>query len=194
MGDLNFRLDVDQETETADQIVNKLSQQQFGQLLAKDQLSIARSNGAAFSELNENLPNFPPSYRFKVGSSVYDTKRVPAWTDRILFKANVANYDNYKLSINQHSYTSLQDFTQSDHKPVCSNFTISVFSQKIASDLLLPCFNPIVKFVDAGPYYVAEDLLVIYTVNIEERRFLNNWDWIGLYRVSLSYKSIRLHN
>ena len=74
---------------------------------------------------------------------------------------------------------------QSDHKPVCSNFSVSVFSSKIANDLLLPCFNPIVKFIDAGPYYVNEDLLIIYTVNIENRRFMNNWDWIGLYRVSI---------
>lgn len=64
-----------------------------------------------------------------------------------------------------------------------SNFTLSVFSPKIASDLLLPCFNPIVTFVDAGPHYVGEDLLVIYTVRTDDRRFINSWDWIGLYRV-----------
>jgi len=186
MGDLNFRLEVDPQDLSSEQIAQQVSKQQFSKLLALDQLSLARSNGDAFSELNETLPNFPPTYKYRIGTSEYDLKRAPAWTDRILFKANVANYDTYKLSLNQHSYSALQQFSQSDHKPVCSNFSVSVFSSKIANDLLLPCFNPIVKFIDAGPYYVNEDLLIIYTVNIENRRFMNNWDWIGLYRANNS--------
>ena len=52
----------------------------------------------------------------RIGSSDYDGKRLPAWTDRILFKANVANYDSYKLSLRQHSYNAHQHFLQSDHK------------------------------------------------------------------------------
>ena len=49
-------------------------------------------------------------------------------------------------------------------------------------ELLLPCYNPIVKFVDAGPYFVSEDPLLIYTVPVVYRRHLTNWDWIGLFR------------
>ena len=49
-------------------------------------------------------------------------------------------------------------------------------------ELLLPSYNPIVKFVDAGPYFVSEDLLLIYTVQVVYRRHLTNWDWIGLFR------------
>ena len=52
----------------------------------------------------------------RIGTSDYDGKRLPAWTDRILYKANVANYDNYKLSLRQHSYNAHQHFLQSDHK------------------------------------------------------------------------------
>jgi len=182
MGDLNFRLESEEADLTPDDVVNSISNHDFGKLQALDQLAIARKEAKAFSELNENLPNFAPTYKYKIGSSVYDTKRAPAWTDRILFKCNVANYDNYQLSLHQHSYSCLQDMNQSDHKPVCSNFTISVFSDQIASDLLLPCFNPIINFVTTGPHFVNEDLLVIYTVKIDERRFLNSWDWIGLFR------------
>ena len=58
----------------------------------------------------------------------------------------------------------------------------SVFSPSTAADLLLPCYNPVVKFVDAGPYFVNEDLLLVYTVTVENRRHLSNWDWIGLFR------------
>ena len=109
MGDLNFRLETE---ETPEQVANSVSRQQFGIYLSSDQLATARSNGAAFSELNETLPSFPPTYKYKIGTSEYDIKRTPAWTDRILFRANVANYDNYRLHINQHWYTALPDFNQ----------------------------------------------------------------------------------
>ena len=33
-----------------------------------------------------------------------------------MFKANVANYDSYKLNLRQHSYDVHQHFMQSDHK------------------------------------------------------------------------------
>ena len=186
IGDLNFRLESEADTTSylpeAESIIESVARLEYGKLLATDQLVMARTNGEAFGELRETLPSFPPSYKYRIGGSEYDTRRAPAWTDRILYRANVANYDNYELRVRQHSYTALQEFTQSDHKPVISNFTVTVFSPAIASDLLLPVFNPIVRFVDAGPYFAGEDLLLIYTVNIDERRFLNTWDWIGLYR------------
>merc|ERR1711994_568813 len=101
-------------------VVRLVEENKLGQLLARDQLSLARKNGEAFSELNETLPTFPPSYKYKIGTSDYDLKRAPAWTDRILFKANVANYDNYALSVNQHKYSAHTGLCQSDHKPVSS--------------------------------------------------------------------------
>ena len=74
MGDLNFRLEVDPTDLSPEEIVSLVSRQEFGQLLAKDQLTIARTNGEAFSELNETLPTFPPSYKYKIGTSDYDLK------------------------------------------------------------------------------------------------------------------------
>ncbi len=190
IGDLNFRLESEADKDTylpeAESIIKSVERLEYGKLLATDQLVTARSSGEAFGELRETLPSFSPSYKYRIGTSEYDTKRAPAWTDRILYKANEANYDMYELSVRQHGYTALQEFTQSDHKPVISNFTVTVFSPAIAADLLLPVFNPIVRFVDAGPYFAGEDLLLIYTVNIDERRFVSTWDWIGLYREDCS--------
>ena len=65
MGDLNFRLEVDPQDLSSEQIAQQVSKQQFSKLLALDQLSLARSNGDAFSELNETLPNFPPTYKYR---------------------------------------------------------------------------------------------------------------------------------
>jgi len=183
-GDLNFRLEAG--TFSHSEVVSLVEENRLGRLLARDQLSLARKNGEAFGELQETLPAFPPSYKYKIGTSDYDGKRLPAWTDRVLFKANVANYDSYKLSLRQHSYNAHQHFMQSDHKPVTSQFSGAVFSAATATSLLLPKYQPIVHFVDTGPHFCNEDLSVVYTVRIEERRHLNSWDWIGVFRVSES--------
>ena len=79
-----------------------------------------------------------------------------------------------------------------------SQFSGSVFSAATATSLLLPKYQPIVHFVDtgdivhhhplltcshiSGPHYCNEDLSVVYTVRVEERRHLNSWDWIGVFR------------
>ena len=43
--------------------------------------------------------------------------------------------------------------------------------------------------MDAGPYYAGEDMLLIYTVNIDERRHLGSWDWVGLFRFVEQYNN-----
>jgi len=182
MGDLNFRLEADKFDFT--EVKGLVTRNEFSKLLAEDQLTIARKAGAAFGELHENLPTFPPTFKYKMGSTTeFDGKRLPAWTDRILFKANTANYENFPLTLNQHSYSSHQDFTVSDHKPVSSSFSLSVFSPLQASSLLLPLYHPIVKFVETGPLFCNEDVTVLYQVKIEDRRHLKPWDWIGIFRL-----------
>lgn len=180
-GDLNFRLE--EEAFSFTEVEGLISKDKLGKLLARDQLSLARQAGEAFSELQENLPTFPPSYKYRIGTSEYDSKRLPSWTDRILFKANVANYDNYELSLRQHSYMAHQHFLQSDHKPVSSQFSAAVFSPDTAASLLLPMYTAIVEFVESGPHFCNEDLRVIYSVRTEDRRLLGTWDWIGVFRV-----------
>lgn len=183
-GDLNFRLE--EGAATLEEVEGLVTSGRVTSLLARDQLSLARQQGQAFSELQETLPTFPPTYKYRVGSSSYDTKRLPAWTDRILYKANKANYDSFELSLRQHSYSAHPHFLQSDHKPVTSQFSASVFSQETAASLLLDKFLPIVTFIDSGPHYCNEDLRVVYTVRTEDRRHLSTWDWIGVFRVSES--------
>lgn len=186
IGDLNFRLNLPDSFDF-EKVELMVSKNQLSKLLALDQLTKARQEGVAFSELQETLPTFPPTFKYKMGStSTYDKKRRPAWTDRILFKANVANYGNYKLSLNQHSYSAHQDYTESDHKPVSSSFSLSVFDSKTASSLLLPAFHPIVTFIDAGPYFCNEDFQVLYTAKMEDRRFLKAWDWVAVFRMDSS--------
>jgi len=184
MGDLNFRLKED--GFTFEEIDLSVSKGDLGKLLAQDQLAMARKNGEAFSEFSENLPTFPPTYKFKINSDVYDNKRRPAWTDRILFQANLANYDKIRLSLNQHSYKSHPQFLESDHKPVSSSFSLAAFSKTLASEYLISCYEPIIDFQDAGPYFSSEDTKVVYEVKMENRKFMKIWDWIAIFRADAS--------
>ena len=70
IGDLNFRLD--SEVFKFEEVDLMVSKNELGKLLAVDQLAKARKSGQAFSELNETLPTFPPSYKYKIGTSVYE--------------------------------------------------------------------------------------------------------------------------
>ena len=54
-----------QDLNSRSKVVRLVEENKLGQLLARDQLSLARKNGEAFGELQETLPAFPPSYKYK---------------------------------------------------------------------------------------------------------------------------------
>lgn len=71
---------------------------------------------------------FMPTYKFDRGTDFYDTsskKRVPAWTDRILFNCK---RDHIRLI----EYTSVPSVTLSDHKPVYAIF--QVYTKKLGAN------------------------------------------------------------
>ncbi|KAF9113510.1 hypothetical protein BGX27_001387 [Mortierella sp. AM989] len=116
-GDLNYRLDLSQSdgsltsnkkkktkyTEdmlsqstmpdlTAGEIVHAIKQGHLRQLYSHDQLSAQRTTMNVFRGFHEAPLAFPPTYKFRMGSDEYDiAKRVPAWTDRILWYVHPRN-------------------------------------------------------------------------------------------------------
>lgn len=77
LGDLNFRLSNDSvNVESPEAIERLIRDGRHKQLLEFDQLKEVMESGDAFSELNENLPTFPPTFKFEVGTSTYDFKLV----------------------------------------------------------------------------------------------------------------------
>lgn len=72
-GDLNFRLTGDDEPNAVARLVK---QDRLEQLIARDQLSMIRRQGRAFTQLEERLPQFPPTFKFDHGTSDYDLKYV----------------------------------------------------------------------------------------------------------------------
>jgi len=80
-------------------------------LLEEDQLSIAMHQNAAFSSYKEGPLTFRPTYRYDVGTDNYDTsekQRIPAWTDRILYRG-------IPISLSVYNRAELRG---SDHRPV----------------------------------------------------------------------------
>jgi hypothetical protein len=81
------------------------------------QLTKARFSGAAFGKFSEGKISFPPTFKFNKNGQVYDTskkKRVPAWTDRVL----------YMGSLELLEYASVPSAKTSDHRPVYATFRL----------------------------------------------------------------------
>lgn len=73
MGDLNFRL-LETYEKTPVEIEREIKKGNLQELLDHDQLHDVMRKDLAFSELRENTPCFPPTFKFEVGSSDYDHK------------------------------------------------------------------------------------------------------------------------
>lgn len=91
----------------------------------------------------EGSIRFPPTFKFVPGSSAYSDKRVPSWTDRILWKVRSSpsqqqqqlpwsnGVDSGVLgsstppSVTQLYYTSVPQVISSDHKPVVAGFEVA---------------------------------------------------------------------
>ncbi|EPZ31706.1 DNase I-like protein [Rozella allomycis CSF55] len=114
LGDFNYRIDLG-----IWQTKDLISKGNLSELFRQDQLNNQLKQGNAFKGFIEGEINFNPTYKYDNGTDEYDTsekQRIPAWTDRILFKGQ---------NIVQQGY-SRAELRLSDHKPVKSTFLIKV--------------------------------------------------------------------
>ena len=124
-GDLNYRLDLDNEA-TRELAVRM----QYDSLTAHDQLNKARHTRAAFGEFAEGPIRFGPTYKYDVGSDAFDTsekRRPPAYCDRILYRAPPplsARPSHAAPRIECHAYASRHEERTSDHRPVFASLTL----------------------------------------------------------------------
>ncbi|KAF8082629.1 hypothetical protein N665_0817s0004 [Sinapis alba] len=113
LGDLNYRIQDVSNRPARSLIQNHLQ----SVLVSKDQLLQEAERGEIFKGYYEGTLGFKPTYKYNVGSSNYDTShkvRVPAWTDRILYKIQ----DTKNIQTTLYSYDSIDQVNGSDHKPV----------------------------------------------------------------------------
>lgn len=73
MGDLNFRLR-EEFDKTSEEIERAVLKKDLKSLFEHDQLRYVMKNGEAFSELNEQDPEFAPTFKYEVGTSNYNHK------------------------------------------------------------------------------------------------------------------------
>ncbi|KAF8269062.1 SacI homology domain-containing protein [Lactarius quietus] len=114
LADTNYRVDLDNASVRA-----YAEDDALDMLLAADQLNYVMSSGAAFSGYVEGPILFRPTYRYDVGTDNYDTSekmRIPAWTDRVLYRGNKLDQSIY----------SRAELRGSDHRPVYAAFRATV--------------------------------------------------------------------
>ncbi|NXN86445.1 PI5PA phosphatase, partial [Bombycilla garrulus] len=183
-GDLNFRI------ESLDICFVKyaIDSNVLSQLWEKDQLNIAKSTWPVLRGFQEGPLNFPPTFKFDVGTNKYDSsakKRKPAWTDRILWKIKPPSKglgtgghrpSHGVLSVSQLCYCSHMEYTVSDHKPVAAIFAVQ-FASKVD--------KPLVEIYVADEWSRPEQAVVKYKMAVGFHR--SSWDWIGLYRVGFRH-------
>ncbi|OCT93132.1 phosphatidylinositol polyphosphate 5-phosphatase type IV-like [Xenopus laevis] len=118
-GDLNFRLS--NSRSEVDSILQNLPGNDMRSLLQHDQLSAEVNKGSLFKGFKEGEIHFHSTYKFDIGSDVYDTskkQRTPSYTDRVLYKSR------HEEDIRVLKYGSCPLMTQSDHKPVFGLFKV----------------------------------------------------------------------
>ncbi|XP_065707714.1 phosphatidylinositol 4,5-bisphosphate 5-phosphatase A isoform X4 [Patagioenas fasciata] len=183
-GDLNFRI----ESLDIRFVKYAIDSNILSQLWEKDQLNIAKSTWPVLSGFQEGPLNFPPTFKFDVGTNKYDSsakKRKPAWTDRILWKikspsvglgAGGRRPSQGVLSVSQLCYCSHMEYTISDHKPVAAIFAVQFASK---------ADKPPVEIYVADEWTRPEQAVVRYKMAAGFHR--SSWDWIGLYRVGFRH-------
>ncbi|XP_040433225.1 phosphatidylinositol 4,5-bisphosphate 5-phosphatase A isoform X2 [Cygnus olor] len=183
-GDLNFRI----ESLDIRFVKYAIDSNILNQLWEKDQLNIAKSTWPVLTGFQEGPLNFPPTFKFDVGTNKYDSsakKRKPAWTDRILWKikspsvglgAGGCQPSRGILSVSQLCYCSHMEYTVSDHKPVAAIFAVQFASK---------ADKPPVEIYVADEWNRPEQAVVKYKMAAGFHR--SSWDWIGLYRVGFRH-------
>ncbi|NXX00314.1 PI5PA phosphatase, partial [Larus smithsonianus] len=183
-GDLNFRI----ESLDIRFVKYAIDSNILSQLWEKDQLNIAKSTWPVLSGFQEGPLNFPPTFKFDVGTNKYDSsakKRKPAWTDRILWKikspsvglgAGGRRPSRSVLSVSQLCYCSHMEYSISDHKPVAAIFAVQFASK---------ADKPPVEIYVADEWSRPEQAVVRYKMAAGFHR--SSWDWIGLYRVGFRH-------
>ncbi|XP_061321296.1 phosphatidylinositol 3,4,5-trisphosphate 5-phosphatase 1 isoform X1 [Pezoporus flaviventris] len=136
LGDLNYR--VEQPPTEAENIIQKIRQQQYPELLAFDQLLIERKDQKVFLQFEEEEITFAPTYRFERGTRekyVYTKQKatgmkynLPSWCDRVLWKSYPM------VHVVCQSYGCTTDIMTSDHSPVFATFEVGVTSQFVSKN------------------------------------------------------------
>ncbi|KAJ3895721.1 inositol polyphosphate phosphatase [Lentinula edodes] len=128
LGDLNFRIDLPESHPMFENawvhVSEALKEPEARETLKEfDQLLLERRKHSIFVGFREGeFWQFKCTYKHRLGDvDQYDTKRVPAWTDRIMYTTYSDSPGSLEAShIRNLLYTYIPSYTISDHKPIVS--------------------------------------------------------------------------
>uniref|UniRef100_K7F2C1 phosphatidylinositol-3,4,5-trisphosphate 5-phosphatase n=1 Tax=Pelodiscus sinensis TaxID=13735 RepID=K7F2C1_PELSI len=131
LGDLNYRVELP--PMDAENIIQKIKQQQYPDLLSFDQLLMEKKDQKVFLQFEEEEITFAPTYRFERNTRekyAYTKQKatgikynLPSWCDRVLWKSYPM------VHVVCQSYGCTSDILTSDHSPVFATFEVGVTSQ-----------------------------------------------------------------
>jgi hypothetical protein len=110
--DSNYRIGLSNE-----EVRKLITKERWDTLYGNDQLNLGMIAGETFRYYSEGTIKFPPTYKFDNGTDLYDTSekhRIPAWTDRILFRGQGLKLLDYHSA----------NLKMSDHRPVYATFKV----------------------------------------------------------------------
>ncbi|CAL1148388.1 unnamed protein product, partial [Cladocopium goreaui] len=108
-GDFNSRLDLPKEAQWESE-----TQEEW---LLRDQIMLGQVS--SLRGFREGVITFAPTYKYKIGTNMLNTKRAPAWCDRVVFKVDAS------CRAELLEYVSLPTLKlTSDHHPVTALFEI----------------------------------------------------------------------
>ena len=90
-GDVNSRLNLTMSDKIIQDLIKNHSKTlngDFNDILIHDQFKQYQKESSLILQMDEAPIKFSPTYKYTIGSSEYDAnkKRIPSWTDRIMFK------------------------------------------------------------------------------------------------------------
>lgn len=115
-----------------DEILHYIQSKNIQFLVENDELQYEREKGD-FSNLIEPQVKFAPTFKFKKKTNMYNLKRNPAFTDRILYK--------YNQKLNIRNYDSYPNYKSSDHKPVALTCDIKIKKEEYVAKIETPTFS-----------------------------------------------------
>ena len=138
-GDLNSRISLEFSNPLIEDIIKNHSKTingNFENILIYDQFKQYQKENTLILQMDEASIKFSPTYKYNLGTSEYDTgkKRIPSWTDRILFKKFS---ETIPLAYNK-CILSL-----SDHQPIYGFYRIN--TQEIDKSKKQSIMNEIIK-------------------------------------------------
>lgn len=122
-GDLNFRIDLSYESvlSTINSMTDSNYEDQLHAMLSYDQLNTNRVECSWMGCFKEMPIHFLPTYKYDKKSKKYDTsakKRVPSWTDRILWYFNDEDTKEKESKFIHPLFYERRESIFSDHRPV----------------------------------------------------------------------------